>query len=368
MKEPFRWPASTYEYIRLEAELIEVLQEIDEKKCFRELGYTSLFEYATKALNLSESTAYGFIAVARKAKEVPRLQEAIKKNELTVSRARRITSVVTNENAFDFILKAQTLTQRELEKEVVRANPKAAVIERSRYVTPERLELKLGASEDLLMKLRRAQDIESQRAGRHCSLEETIAAALGIYLERKDPVEKAKRHFSKDPRKGRRISQESATVGQSLGSSLVLSDSGVQEHFELNVDSVVHGDTGIRRDSAVQSAFGVLDDFAGARTSHSELRPSDQLSSRRVPTPPWERKPLAAAMKHKIQRRDGGQCTFVTPEGERCKNQRWVHLHHLNPVRRGGSNSLENIVTLCAAHHQMTHLRDFRPGKNEKRH
>ena len=64
-------------YKKTEAELLSVLQEIEKEKVFLRLGYASMFDYAVRALGLPEGTAYGFINVARKAKEVPELKAAI---------------------------------------------------------------------------------------------------------------------------------------------------------------------------------------------------------------------------------------------------------------------------------------------------
>ena len=70
---------------RAEAALLEILQKVDDRKVFRELGFPSLFVYAVSALKLSESLAYQFIGVARKSKEVPELKKAIQQGKLTVS-------------------------------------------------------------------------------------------------------------------------------------------------------------------------------------------------------------------------------------------------------------------------------------------
>ncbi len=54
---------------RAEAELIDVLQEIDEHKSFLHFECTSLFDYSLKYLKLSEANASNFIAIARKSKK-----------------------------------------------------------------------------------------------------------------------------------------------------------------------------------------------------------------------------------------------------------------------------------------------------------
>ena len=65
-----------------EADLISVLQEVENHRVFVELGYTSLFNYCVQALGLSESVASNFVTVARKAREVPVLQAAIQTGSL----------------------------------------------------------------------------------------------------------------------------------------------------------------------------------------------------------------------------------------------------------------------------------------------
>ncbi|MFL5813687.1 MAG: hypothetical protein ACJ763_08925, partial [Bdellovibrionia bacterium] len=65
-------------YLKAESDLIAVLQQIDDCKGYREIGHKSLFEYATQALGLSESISYNLITIARKSREVPKLQEMIR--------------------------------------------------------------------------------------------------------------------------------------------------------------------------------------------------------------------------------------------------------------------------------------------------
>ena len=179
---------------------MQVLQEIDLHKTFRVLGYNSLFDYAVRRLELSESIAYAFINVSRKAKEVPELKTAIQSGELSVFKARKITSVITPKNAKDWLNKAKVLTQQKLEKEVIKIAPKETTPERVRYVTEERLKLELGVSEDLHRDIKRVQDLLCQRLRRAVTIEETMQYMVSLFLEKNDPVRKAKRVTEKkDP-------------------------------------------------------------------------------------------------------------------------------------------------------------------------
>ena len=177
-------------YLRTETELISVLQEIDRLKGFRELGFKSLFDYV-RSLGLSESVAYNLITISRKSVQVPALKEMIQDQEISLSNAKVIVSILTPENQDKWLQAAANLPKRELEKIVAKEFPEKSVKETARYVAEERVELKLGISEALLQKLKRIQDLESKKAA--ASLEETLEAMADLYLQKNDPLEKAKR-------------------------------------------------------------------------------------------------------------------------------------------------------------------------------
>jgi hypothetical protein len=157
------------------------------------MGYPSLFVYAVSALKLSESLAYQFIGVARKSKEVPQLKAAVENGEITVSTARRVVSVINKTNQEDWLGKAKSLTQKTLEMEVAKENPKESIKERIRPVALERLEMRLGISQNLDRKLSRIKDLLSQKSQKSVSLEESIDAMADAFLEKHDPIQKAER-------------------------------------------------------------------------------------------------------------------------------------------------------------------------------
>jgi hypothetical protein len=122
------------DFVRLESELIDVLQEIEDKKAFIYFGFISLFQYAVGSLKLSESRSYELISIARKSKQVPELKEAISQGTINTSQARRIVSVITPENQSEWIRMSSSLSQRELEKKIVEVNPKQAVKDKMTYI------------------------------------------------------------------------------------------------------------------------------------------------------------------------------------------------------------------------------------------
>jgi 5-methylcytosine-specific restriction endonuclease McrA len=181
-------------YKKCEAEMIDLIQQADTHKIYKVKGYSSLFEYVIKGVRLSESAAGIFIGIARKAAEVPELKLEIQTGAISVSNARRIVPVLTCKNKEEWLSKAKNLSQRQLEKEVIKVRPEVATPERVKYVTSERVKLEVGFSEKDMLGIRKLQDILCQKTQKSVSLEEAICIVVEDYLKRHDPVQKAKRH------------------------------------------------------------------------------------------------------------------------------------------------------------------------------
>jgi hypothetical protein len=59
---------------------------------------------------------------------------------------------------------------------------------------------------------------------------------------------------------------------------------------------------------------------------------------------------IPPALRRRVMRRDGGRCRVPG-----CRHAVFVDVHHLEPRSEGGRNTLENLVTLCSAHHRAIH-------------
>jgi hypothetical protein len=67
-----------------------------------------------------------------------------------------------------------------------------------------------------------------------------------------------------------------------------------------------------------------------------------------------QRKPRAQT-EHAVVLRDEAQCAHRYPDGTRCGNRRWLHLHHKIPFSSGGPSTVDNLTTMCSAHHRIIH-------------
>jgi 5-methylcytosine-specific restriction protein A len=315
-------------YKRAEADLIDVLTQIEAHRVFLKRGHSSLYHYAVSELRLGENIAYSLITVARKCIEVPELKAKLQAGEITLTNARRVVSVLTSENKSEWLLKAERLSQRELEKEIVRVHPKEATKERASYVTSDRVRLELGLSEQQMLRLRRVQDLLSQSKRRPVSLEEAMQALISEFLKRHDPVEKAKRH---QVRKGSSV--EKATASEKPRSDQV--PNGFQAPPLV-----------ARREEVEEKE----------RESEQEqvLEQKHALTQERVQG--QRRAPIPAAILHRVRLRDQQRCRFVLHDGTRCNQSRWVEIHHRIPLSQGGTHTFDNLITLCSSHHKYAHV------------
>ena len=181
-------------YLLCEKELLSLLIEMDEKKMFYQLGFSGMFNYCLTALKFSESQSGYFSQVAKKAKVVPELKKAIVEGGLSLSKARRITSVINSENHSLWIEKAKQLSQKELEREVCEVNPRS-IRDKVKPLSQNRHEIRASLSDNVAKKLERARDLLSRKVGKVVALEEVFDAILNTYLEKNDPIQKAQRTF-----------------------------------------------------------------------------------------------------------------------------------------------------------------------------
>ena len=55
------------------------------------------------------------------------------------------------------------------------------------------------------------------------------------------------------------------------------------------------------------------------------------------------RRAIPAHVRHRKWQSCAGQCEAVSPDGKRCREKRWLELHHIIPVSRDGANSAKKF-------------------------
>lgn len=71
---------------------------------------------------------------------------------------------------------------------------------------------------------------------------------------------------------------------------------------------------------------------------------------------------IPVKVRDEVTIRDGGQCSFVASNGQRCTERVGLQLDHLRPFSIGGEHSAENLRTCCGAHNRFAY-RQFMQGR-----
>jgi hypothetical protein len=72
-----------------------LFSEIMHQKLYEELGYSSMYNYATDALKMPRSTAFHYISLTQKLEELPETKKAVESGELGWTKARELVKVAT---------------------------------------------------------------------------------------------------------------------------------------------------------------------------------------------------------------------------------------------------------------------------------
>jgi hypothetical protein len=70
---------------------------------------------------------------------------------------------------------------------------------------------------------------------------------------------------------------------------------------------------------------------------------------------------IPAGVRHEVMLRDEGRCTYVSPDGKRCNEKRYLEFDHFVPFCHGGEHSILNIKLVCNIHNQF--LADQKLGR-----
>ncbi len=158
---------------RAERNAVLWFAEIAKRKLFRDLGYSSIHQYATAALGFSANRTYRFLRLAADLERLPRLRAAVVAGEIGWTKAREVVKVASAKTEERWIGAAKASSRRELEEKIARERRHRAAKRRT-----DPAQAALGASSPLASAVTgtmaqatraqaaRAQAARAQAAGR----------------------------------------------------------------------------------------------------------------------------------------------------------------------------------------------------------
>src|SRR5262249_38112642 len=101
---------------RIEADLVDHIAEVDERRLYAREACPSMFAYCTQVLHLSEAEAGLRITVARITRAQPAILAMLADGRLHLSGIARLGPHLTPENAFRLLERAAHRTKAEIEE------------------------------------------------------------------------------------------------------------------------------------------------------------------------------------------------------------------------------------------------------------
>jgi hypothetical protein len=296
---------------RVEADLVDHIAEVDDRRLYAREACSSMFAYCTDVLHLSEAEAGLRITVARTAREHPSILEMLADGRLHLSGIAMLRPHLTAENAAAVLERAAHRTKGQIEELLAELKPRPdvpAVIRKLPVAPPAP-----AASPSLFL---------SEAQHRPDGVASTVTSAPVI-----QPLapERYKVQFT-----------ASADLRRKLERLQKLMSADLVQAIERAVEE--------KLDRLDRRRFGLT------RSPRKESLPEDKPTTDRY---------VPAALKRAVYYRDEGRCRYTDAAGERCKERDWLEYHHRFPYALGGQHTLRDVCLMCHAHNQYEADRDF---------
>ena len=321
--------SATRELVRksrgLEAELLVHLGEIDERKLYLDRSFSSMFAFCVGELGFSEDAAYNRINLARAARGMPVLLEALRSGQVHLAGLRLLAPHVTIENQCKVLAEAAGKSKRKIEELVARLSPQPAVPTLVRKL-PDR---PTPAPESPAFSFGTTQPVQPPPASSPAlALAPPPAPPAPRRDERRAVIAPLAEETFKFQFTGSRACHDKLRQAQDLLRHRV-PDGDLGTIFEKALDLLI--------DQVKKERFAT-----GRKARHTPSENLDESCSRHIPD----------RIKREVFERDGGRCTFADDRGRRCTETGALEFDHVDGFARTHLHRADRIRLLCRAHNQ----------------
>ncbi len=174
------------------------LREVENRRLFATLGFSSLYDYCRSELGYSEASAQRRISAMRLLKEVPEVEKKINSGALTlnvISQAQsffrekaKIDEPLKTHEKIEILHKFENKSVREVEREIFAMSPERILHnkEKIRAIGLDQSEIKFIANSNLLKKLGKLKALLAHKST-NLNMAELIETMADISLSKLDP-------------------------------------------------------------------------------------------------------------------------------------------------------------------------------------
>ena len=280
---------------RLTATVLLHLAEVEARGLHLAAACSSMHSYCTRVLGMSEDEAFKRIRAARAARKFPVVAAAVAGGRLHLSGVVLLAPHLDDQNAEELVAEASGMSKADIEILLARRAPRPDLPERLERVAEQVLLVPSHAHEVVLEPPREVRAKVAPLSPERFALQLTIGAATRAKLLRAEALLRHK-----------------------------VPSGDLSEVLDLALDALL--------EKVEKRKFGKSAAPRPARTSRV---------GRHVPND----------MRREAVARDGMRCSFVSEDGRRCEETRFLELDHVVPVSRGGEAS-DGVRILCRSHNQ----------------
>lgn len=303
------------------------LQEINTRRLYAKLGYSSLFEFLVKYFQLSESSAYQRINALKLIQSVPEARTALIKGETNLSTMAAtqgfIRKLESEKNAFlspnekkDIFEAIKGKTQKEAQAVFAEISPIAFLpVSKEKVLTATHTQLQVTVDQETLALLQEVKNLLSH---------EIPDGNLNKVLKRisKISIEALKKQ------KGRNTPTDFHTI----------------THKQEIPD--FHSPKMTTTSPVVASSSGTSVGVESFEMKSPKIE-LDHRSSKQCET---RNRYISQAIRRLVFEKAQGCCEFIGANGKRCQSRYQLEIDHQVPWSHGGSNDEANLKLHCRTH------------------
>ena len=312
----------------VQVEFLFHLDEFDTRRAWAEEGYGSLWDYLLRVLHLREGAAFRRIAAMRVLRRLPVIAEALLDGRLCLSTVAVLGPLLTDENVGELVARAAYLTKAEVERLVVTLQPRAA------------------PKDGLRLRPVRAAQPRSIPARAEGPSDPAVPVVATPQLTSSEP------ELAPPPPKRPTLQPVAADTYSLCVTVDAALEKDLHELKALLSHKVPNGDWAAVLREAVQCALERHRKRKGA--AEPSRKRKSPVAAKTVEKAVHGRRPIPAAVRREVWKRDEGKCTWRGPDGKRCGSTWKVELDHVQPAALGGPSTVENLRILCRSHNTLS--------------
>jgi hypothetical protein len=354
---------------KITAEIIEHIQEVDQKKIYGQMGYPTLFSFLTEYIGYSAASAQRRIEAARLLNAVPEVKKDIQSGSLNLSQVALVAQSIRQK-------------QKEMPQIQIKAQDKKGLLEsiknqnfeQSQKIISQTLDLEIKAFErktlqkdesvrweitftkDQMVAFHKVKSLISH-INPSASVAEVFDYLAKDYLKRKDPMQCGAKNGGKYKTSAKYKTVSEAEVKTSAKYKTV-SEAEVKTSAKLKTVSETEVKTSTKLKTVSETEVKTSTKLK--TVSETEMKTSSKpktfskvvTNNKGVLKPARKRIPIS--IKRAVWTRDHGQCQHFNPTtGKMCGSAYLLEIDHIKRVRHGGDNDPKNLQLLCHTHNYL---------------